>query len=143
MYKRYGNKGITLIALVITIIVLLILAAVSIAMISGENSILNNARKAVKDKAISDVKEEVLLAITNAFTEYHAREAMKTLNGETLQDLTNDALIEVKNKNVNNADMTVEYNESNGEFSAIYKKEPSVTVLKGKLENGIFTWEIM
>ena len=38
-----SNKGITLIALVITIIVLLILAGVSIAMLSGENSILNRA----------------------------------------------------------------------------------------------------
>ena len=38
-----GNKGITLIALVITIIVLLILAGVSIAMLSGENSILRRA----------------------------------------------------------------------------------------------------
>ena len=35
MFKK--NKGITLIALVITIIVLLILAGVSIAMLTGEN----------------------------------------------------------------------------------------------------------
>ncbi len=35
--KEIKNKGITLIALVITIIVLLILAGVSIAMLTGEN----------------------------------------------------------------------------------------------------------
>ena len=40
------NKGITLIALVITIIVLLILAGVAIAMLSGENGILTKAAKA-------------------------------------------------------------------------------------------------
>ena len=40
------RKGITLIALVITIIVLLILAGVSIAMLTGENGILNQANKA-------------------------------------------------------------------------------------------------
>ena len=38
-----NNKGITLIALVITIIVLLILAGISIAMLTGENGLLNKA----------------------------------------------------------------------------------------------------
>ena len=41
-----NTKGITLIALVITIIVLLILAGVSIAMLTGENGIMNNAKEA-------------------------------------------------------------------------------------------------
>ena len=43
-FKR--QNGITLIALVITIIVLLILAGVSIAMLTGENGILNQAQEA-------------------------------------------------------------------------------------------------
>ena len=38
---RYKNRGITLIALVITIIVLLILAGVSIALLTGENRNFN------------------------------------------------------------------------------------------------------
>ena len=41
-----NNKGITLIALVVTIIVLLILAGVSIAMLSGQDGILNRASEA-------------------------------------------------------------------------------------------------
>ena len=44
--KLKNNKGITLIALVITIIVLLILAGVSIAMLTGENGILSQAQRA-------------------------------------------------------------------------------------------------
>ena len=44
--KFKKEKGITLIALVITIIVLLILAGVSIAMLTGENGILTQAQKA-------------------------------------------------------------------------------------------------
>ena len=40
------NNGITLIALVITIIVLLILAGVAISMLSGENGILKKAAEA-------------------------------------------------------------------------------------------------
>ena len=43
------NKGITLIALVITIIVLLILATVSIATLIGENGILSQANKAKEE----------------------------------------------------------------------------------------------
>ena len=46
---KNSKKGITLIALVITIIVLLILAGVSIAMLTGENGILSKAIEA-KDK---------------------------------------------------------------------------------------------
>ena len=47
MYKENKrNAGITLIALVITIIVLLILAAISITMLTGDNAILNRATNA-------------------------------------------------------------------------------------------------
>ena len=41
------EKGITLVALIITIIVLLILAGVSISMISGNNGLATKARTAV------------------------------------------------------------------------------------------------
>ena len=41
--KKENNKAITLIALVITIIVLLILAGVTIAMLTGENRILRKS----------------------------------------------------------------------------------------------------
>ena len=51
------NKGITLIALVITIIVLLILAGVAISMLSGENGILKKAAEA-KTKTEEGQKQE-------------------------------------------------------------------------------------
>ena len=44
------NKGITLIALVITIIVLLILAGITIASITGENGILRKNRECSRKK---------------------------------------------------------------------------------------------
>ena len=40
------EKGITLIALVVTIVVLLILAGVSISMLTGENGIITQAQDA-------------------------------------------------------------------------------------------------
>ena len=140
MYKRNENKGITLIALVITIIVLLILAGVSIGMLAGDNSILKNATKSVKDKAIGDVREAALLAITDAFTEYHSKEATNTLESEeTLYSLTNAALDKVKQNYANNNEMKVDY--SGGHFTAEYKKELGTVVLDGTLDaNGIFTW---
>ena len=51
------NKGITLIALVVTIIVLLVLAGISIVMLTGQNGILNRANEA-KEKTGVAQKEE-------------------------------------------------------------------------------------
>lgn len=64
-----GNKGITLIALVITIIVLLILAGVSIAMLSGDNSIFKKANQASRETSISTAKEAMMLAFNEAVTD--------------------------------------------------------------------------
>ena len=59
--KLKERKGITLIALVITIIVLLILAGVSIAMLTGDNGILTQANNAKKETEVKGLKEEVNL----------------------------------------------------------------------------------
>ena len=52
------ERGITLIALVITIIVLLILAGVSIAMLTGNNGILTQAQNAKKETETASVIEQ-------------------------------------------------------------------------------------
>lgn len=57
------QKGITLIALVITIIVLLILAGVSIAMLTGENGILTKATTAKEKSLEGEVVEAIKLGI--------------------------------------------------------------------------------
>ena len=57
MKKINKNTGITLIALVVTIIVLLILAGVSISMLTGQNGILNRASEA-KEKTEDVQKDE-------------------------------------------------------------------------------------
>ena len=63
-----GIAGITLIALVITIIVLLILAGISIAMLSGDNSILNQAGRARDITGQKDIEERIKLAYGAAIT---------------------------------------------------------------------------
>ncbi len=57
------QKGITLIALVITIIVLLILAGVSIAMLTGSNGVLTKATTAKDNTAVAEIREQVTLAM--------------------------------------------------------------------------------
>ena len=61
------NRGITLIALVITIIVLLILAGVSIAMLTGNNGILTQAKLAKENTALAKEDEENKLAKNNEY----------------------------------------------------------------------------
>lgn len=57
--KLRKEKGITLIALVITIIVLLILAGITIATLTGENGILKKASKAGEETKKAEYAEEL------------------------------------------------------------------------------------
>lgn len=67
--KEKANKGITLIALVITIIVLLILAAISIATLTGENGLLTKASTAKEKATKSEETEIIKIAYTDILTE--------------------------------------------------------------------------
>lgn len=64
-----NNKGITLIALVVTIIVLLILAGVSIAMLTGDNGILTKASEARDSSGAGTLDEAAKIAVGNILTE--------------------------------------------------------------------------
>ena len=56
-----NNRGITLIALVITIVVLLILAGISLVAIVGENGIINRAKFAIFAQEMQEIQENVEL----------------------------------------------------------------------------------
>ena len=71
---KRDSKGITLIALVITIIVLLILAGVTIATLTGENGILTRATDAREQTELADEKEKVELSATGALTKANGGE---------------------------------------------------------------------
>jgi len=68
MKKLKTSKGITLIALVITIIVLLILAGVAISMLSGENGILKQAAEAKTNSDLANLSESIKLTATEILT---------------------------------------------------------------------------
>ena len=57
--KFKENKGITLIALVVTIIVLLILAGISINALAGQNGILNRTTSAKQKTEEAQAQEEL------------------------------------------------------------------------------------
>ena len=68
--EKFGrNKGITLIALVVTIIVLLLLAGISINMLTGENGILNRTSDAKNKTKQSSLGEEIKLKLSEATME--------------------------------------------------------------------------
>ena len=66
MEKNEKNKGVTLIALVITIIVLLILAGVSISTLTGQNGILKRAIEAKNTTEVASEKEGIQMAVTTS-----------------------------------------------------------------------------
>ena len=79
------NEGITLIALVVTIIVLLILAGVSIAMLTGDNGIIKMAQEAKQrtEEAQKQEKEElekILDMITSAVPSEEGYNESKSVN---------------------------------------------------------------
>ena len=93
MKKQKRSNGITLIALVITIIVLLILAGVSIAALGGQNGILTNATEAKRkseigdiiDGARIDINEKQMGKLSPEITEEEFREILEkygTIEGE-------------------------------------------------------------
>lgn len=79
------NKGVTLVALVITIIVLLILAGVTLSMVMGDSGIFSKANKASTETTISSAKDAVRLATLEAVTDQY------TDNGSIGTAITSEA----------------------------------------------------
>ena len=76
------EKGITLIALVITIIILLILAGVTITMLTGDNGILKQATNARETNSKAEFEEQVKLAVIASRVNDTANIDLKTLDEE-------------------------------------------------------------
>ena len=81
------QKGITLVALVITIIVLLILAGVTIAALGGSNGILTNATAAKQADEIGNAKDQINLAANDGISDFYK----KTYLNDTTTGLSDTA----------------------------------------------------
>ena len=62
-----SNSAITLVALVITIIVLLILAGVTLSMVMGDSGIFGKANNAKEKTAYANAQEKIKLAVMNSY----------------------------------------------------------------------------
>ena len=86
--KRLENQtGVTLVALVITIIILIILAGLSINMVIGEKGIITQAQKAKENTELAKIEEEEALnsiygALNIDLNNYVRPEEMETLRQE-------------------------------------------------------------
>ena len=118
------QKGITLIALVITIIVLLILAGVSIAMLTGENGILTKATQSTKETAKGEAVEAVKLAVSTVKADM--LDSTKNTADKTYSSLTMDNIKAAILVSYPNSAATVE--GTNIKFTASNNKVVTVPV---------------
>lgn len=132
-----NNKGITLIALVVTIIVLLILAGVSIAMLTGQNGILNRASKSSMANTIGEAKDAVALEVSNAVSDYYSvkytsANDVTDLNKTDVENETGNAtaalatIIKNRVKALDNSYPDVTIDATDSEISITSKKDAGV-----------------
>lgn len=136
-----NQKGITLIALVITIIVLLILAGITIAMLTGENGLLNKANSAKAETVKAEAVEKINVTLNDIKTEIYKQQVkdsaytpIKTVESSTTLDtaistlLTKDGVVGAEAENVywytfdstsTNKTLTISYKNTASEVSTI------------------------
>ena len=85
MKKMRNQKGITLVALVVTIIVLIILSGISINLLLGKNGLITKAQEAKKQQKIAEIKEKISLELSAAETDAIIRN--ESLEEEQLNDI--------------------------------------------------------
>ena len=105
------QKGITLIALVVTIIILLILAGVSIAMLTSNNGVLTQAKRAKENTRVGEVQEKVKLAAQAALTANLGNGIEK----EKFQE-------ELNNMFTQGEQISLEYDETNKKYTVTVDK---------------------
>ncbi len=120
-----GKKGITLIALVITIIVLLILAGVTIATLTGDNGLLSKATNSKEKNEEAGICENIKLAYGEWQIAQHTGtdKTVEEIIENNLKTSYGDSVTKVRVKNekvtvdmkINNIDKTYIYKSSTGE----------------------------
>ena len=148
MEKLKNNKGITLVMLVVTIIVLLILAGISISAITGGDSSMDKAKKAKDETAIKAEMEELQKIINQSAAKgirhgnysgsadsQTIRDALK--KNKLIEENPEDVIIDGKNGwKVTGVKTGQKYKiRYNGEVTRIEELEP--TKIYGKIADGV------
>ena len=149
MYTKFKKqKGITLIALVVTIIVLLILAGVSIAMLTGNNGILTQGKRAKEETTVGHEKEAVQMAYAGAVAKKLGEEVTAedvneqlTTNGEnaTATEGTNKIIVTFTSGKVYTIDQSGKITQKTpakkGTLAYMYEKAEGCTNSDGSCTN--------
>ena len=147
MESGKSNKGITLIALVISIIVMIMLATVSLNMTIGENGILTQAQDAKLKQEEADIETEVMSGIASLDTEYYQKATADT--GITIDSIYNmSSLAKYVNGKINgfnynkNGTSVVYFTNKTGSYTVKFDKEGNAKTYKGIYVNKYDTIQI-
>ena len=129
MNKRLRNfNGITLVALIVTIVILLILAGIAIATLGGENGLFKKVKLGKERYAISEAKEKLELEITNLQIEQNGKG--EELTKEDLPKMNSD---EIDVRDTTNFPVEVIYKnykfEVDSNFHVTYVGEANETII--------------
>jgi len=113
-----------------------IMTGISVSMLTAENSILTKAAEASANTAITEVKEQILLNINAATTEYYsAKYTTDSTSTESLYTTVENVLKNFKPNNEN-----IEYSYDNGNITIIYKNNPPKTITGTLSKDGKINW---
>ncbi len=122
--KRYSkNKGITLISLIVTIIVLIILAGISVAVLTGDNGLINKAGEAKDSSERADEKE----ALDQAVVEAMGKNKRGNLVIATLKDTITNNIKNISIEAETDSSLTVKFTKTGN----IYDIDGEGEVVKG------------
>ena len=154
--ESYKNKsaGITLIALVVTIIVLLILAGISIQMLTGNNGILTKAGEAKEKTGTVGLTEEVQIALMEKQIDSSIGTDSKTLRERIESGISDAKIEEIIGTDGTSKYTDVYYVKKGNDYVTVYedgdieegKSEiwdgKKISCPKFKEENGVWNWYI-
>ena len=149
--EKLKNKGITLIALIITIIVMLILVAVTLSVTLGDNGLITKAREAKIQTEIAMDKELLLSSVVGAIGEDGKVDFSKinlpenftgsngvyiSSNGYTFNVSPNGSItyVETEDDNISTADLELLRTYFLGEFDETTGQRPGKNMM-GLVEN--------
>ena len=133
---KTNNKGITLIALVITIIILLILAAVAIQLALGDNGLIKKAQSGQVAQSIAEVKEKFKTLELAAWSDYTVSNKSSEDNTKYIQAL-NAALNEIRTPVIKDVTVsgTFQLSGSSGNYTLassnvliLFKNQPKIRI---------------
>lgn len=141
------NKGITLLALVITMIVLLMLAGVTLEIVIGSNGIIEKAEKTISENDKKNAKEDIELVISEFAKEYYLKDTKENLFDYLAKKLPPSKDYETLNKAKLSVDANgdVTYSKDNNTYMFSVDKngkvQPRISGLYAKNGTMSKTWD--